>query len=250
MRFFDCSCCIGLPSTAIARPVGNADELLARMDRAGIERALVWHVAQRDYDVPTGNRLLAEALAGHTDRLMGCWSFMPNQMGELPDPEEFCASMAEAHVRALTAFPKQHSFLLRDESCGPILKTVVRRRIPLILPVTSAVGWEGAYALLSEFPDLVCILSNVNTWVTVRFFLPLIERHAHVYLDISEYILDGGIEALSQRCGARRLLFGTAFPSRPHGGMMLAVRHAEISDSDKRAIAAGNLERLLADERL
>jgi predicted TIM-barrel fold metal-dependent hydrolase len=247
MRFFDCNCFIGLPSSAIARPMGSADELLARMDRAGIERALVWHVAQRDYGVPTGNRLLAEAVAGHADRLTGCWSIMPNQMGELPGPEEFCARMAESHVRALTAFPRPHGFMLRRDSCGPILEAATERRIPLILPVTSAVGWESTYTLLAELPDLVCILSNVNTWATVRFFLPLIERYAHVYLDISEYILDGGIEALSQRCGAGRMLFGTAFPSRPHGGMMLAIRHAEIPEKDKRAIAAGNLEQILAE---
>ena len=69
-----------------------------------------------------------------------------------------------------------------------------------------------------------------------------------MYLDISEYILDGGIEAVAERCGARRMLFGTAFPSRPHGGMMLALKHAEISARDRQAVAAGNLERLLREE--
>ena len=250
MRFFDCNCFIGLPSNAIPRPAASADELLARMDRAGIERALVWHVAQKDYGVPTGNRLLAQAIAGHRDRLTGCWAIMPNQMGELPEPEEFCANMAEAGVRALAAFPRPHNYVLRRESCGPILEAMVARRIPLILPVTSAVGWDAAYALLAEFPDLVCILGSVNTWGTVRFVFPLLEKYAHVYLDISEYILDGGIEAVAERCGARRMLFGTAFPSRPHGGMMLALKHAEISARDRQAVAAGNLERLLREEDL
>ena len=158
--------------------------------------------------------------------------------------------MAEAGVRALAAFPRPHNYVLRRESCGPILEAMVARRIPLILPVTSAVGWDAAYALLAEFPDLVCILGSVNTWGTVRFVFPLLEKYAHVYLDISEYILDGGIEAVAERCGARRMLFGTAFPSRPHGGMMLALKHAEISARDRQAVAAGNLERLLREEDL
>ena len=250
MRFFDCNCYIGRPMNGLLRPVATADELLARMDRAGIERALVWHVAQRDYAVPTGNRLLAEAIAGHHDRLAGCWSFMPNQAGELASPDEFCAQMAEANVRALTAFPNLHHFLLRGETCGPILRAMVERRIPLILPITSAVGWPSAYDLLAEFPDLVCILSNVNTWGSERQFPPLLESYANVYLDISEFILDGGIEAYAERFGAGRMLFGSGFPSRGHGGMMLAVKHAEIPEEDRQAIAAANLEAILTRERL
>lgn len=250
MRFFDCNCFIGRPTTGILKPVAGAEDLLARMDRAGIERALVWHVAQRDHAVPVGNRLLAEAIAGHRDRLVGCWSIMPNQAAELPEPEEFCARMAEANVRALRAFPNLHGYLLRSEVCGPILEAMDERRIPLILPITSAVGWQNVYDLLAEFPDLVCILSNINTFGSERQFPPLIERYACVYLDISEYILDGGIEAFCERHGPGRMLFGTAFPARGQGGMMLAVKHAEIPEEAKQAIAAENLEAILARERL
>jgi len=250
MRFFDCNCFVGLPMRGAVKPAATADELLARMDRAGIERALVWHVAQRDYSVPEGNALLAKAISGHHDRLVGCWSFMPNPWGELPEPAEFCERMAEANVRALRAFPNLHGFQLRSETCGPILEAAVERRIPVILPVRSAVGWRATYDLLAEFPDLVCILSNINTFGSERQFPALIQRYGGTYLDISEFILDGGIEAFAQRFGARRMLFGTAFPDRGHGGMMLALKHAEIGDEDKQAVAAGNLERILAEERL
>jgi len=250
VRFFDCNCFIGLPMNGMLKPVATADELLACMDRAGIERALVWHVAQRDYAVPTGNRLLAEAIAGHHDRLVGCWSIMANQWGELPQPESFCSQMAEANVRALRAFPELHSFLLRGESCGPILEAMMRRRIPLMLPMRDGVRWENAYDLLAEFPDLVCILSEIGTWRAERMFPALMERYAHVYLDISHYILDGGIEAFVRKYGGERLLFGTDFPRRGQGGMMLAVKHAGILEEAQQAIAAGNLERLLAEEQL
>ncbi len=250
MRFFDCNCFIGLPLNGILKPVPTAKELLACMDRAGVERALVWHVAQRDYAVPTGNRLLAQAIAGHHDRLAGCWSIMPNQCGELPEPDKFCEQMAAANVRALTAFPSLHRFLLRAESCGPMLEAMVERRIPMILPVTSGVGWEDTYRLMAEFPALVCVLSNVNTWATVRMLLPLLGQYAYVYLDISEYILDGGIELVAERYGAGRMLFGTGFPGRGHGGPMLVLKHADVPEEDKRAVAAGNLERMLAEERL
>ncbi len=250
MEFFDCNCFIGLPMNGIPKPVATAEELLAEMDRSGISRALAWHVAQRDYAVPTGNRLLADAIAAHKDRLVGCWSVMPNQAGELPEPDEFCAQMARANVRALRAFPDLQHFLLRGESLGPMLEAMVARRIPLILPIGGGVGWRNAYDLLAEFPDLVCILSGMGVWGADRWFRPLIERYARVYIEISEYILDGGIEAFVQSYGAGRMLFGTGFPQYEHGGVMLMLKHAEIAESDRQAIASANLERVLGDVEL
>lgn len=35
MRFFDCNCFVGLPMNGALKPAATADELLARMDRAG-----------------------------------------------------------------------------------------------------------------------------------------------------------------------------------------------------------------------
>ncbi len=59
-------------------------------------------------------------------------------------------------------------------------------------------------------------------------------------------MLDGGIEALVADYGPQRILFGSGFPESYMGGMMLALRHAQIPDAAKQAIAAGNLERLLS----
>ena len=247
MRFFDCNCFIGLPANGMLKPVATADELLAEMDRSGIERALLWHVAQQDYAVPTGNRLLAEAIAAHSERLVGCWSITPHQTGELPPPEQFCAQMAEANVRALRAFPDRQNYLLRAESCGAMLEAMVQRRIPLIFEARGRGGWEGAYDLLADFPDLVCVLGNMHLWGTDRWFRPLVEKYAHVYVELSEYVLDGGIEAFVESYGAGRMLFGTGFPKWEHGGVMLMLRHAEIAEADRQAIAAGNLERILAE---
>jgi len=250
MRLFDCNCFIGLPAVGILKPAAGAKDLLAAMDRSGIERALVWHVVQRDYAVPTGNRLLAEAIADHRDRLVGCWGVMPEQTGELPAADDLCEQMAEANVRALRAFPDRNRYLLRAESCGPLLDVMVERRIPLILAAQNADQWRTAYDLLAQYPQLVCVLSDMHVWGTDRWFRPLVEAYRHVYVELSEYILDGGIEAFVESYGADRLLFGTGFPKWDHGGVMLMLRHAEVVPGDRQAIAAGNLERILGDVRL
>jgi hypothetical protein len=250
MRFFDCNCFIGLPAVGMLKPAPGAADLLAAMDRSGIKQALVWHVVQRDYAVPTGNRLLAEAIAGHHDRLTGCWSIMAPQTGEIPPPDELFGKMAEANVRALRAFPDRNRYLLRPEACGTLLDGIVERRIPLILAAQGAGQWQTAYDLLANYPRLVCVLSDMHVWGTDRWFRPLVETYEHVYVELSEYILDGGVEAFVQSYGAGRLLFGTGFPKWDHGGVMLMLRHAEIAEEDRQAVAAGNLERILKEARL
>ena len=250
MRFFDSNCFIGRPLAAMLKPAPTADDLLAEMDRAGIEKALVWHVVQRDCAVPSGNDLLTEQLAGHADRLTGCWAILPPQTGELPPPDEFCDAMAAANVRALRAFPDRHNYLLRRESCGPLLEVLIQRRIPLILEAHSPGQWQTAYDLLRDFPDLVCVLADMHVWGTDRWFRPLVESYEHVYVELSEYILDGGVTAFVESYGAERLLFGTGFPKLEHGGVMLMLKHAEITDEQKQDIAAGNLERILANAQL
>ena len=46
MRFLDCNCFIGPPRQGHLKPVRTAGELLAAMDRSGIEKAVAWYRAQ------------------------------------------------------------------------------------------------------------------------------------------------------------------------------------------------------------
>lgn len=251
MEFFDCNCCIGLPKVAPLRPLATAADLLATMDRAGVARALVWHVAQRDVFAVKGNELLAEAIAPHADRLVGCWTILPGACGELPAPPEFCEQMARAGVKALRAQPGDHRYLLNAVACGDILEEMVARRIPLLLSLGAAgVDWPGVYALLAEFPELTCVLCELGLWGADRLFRPLLQRYPNVHIETSEYIPEGGIEDLIAFCGPKRILFGSGLPQRDPGGQLLAIRHADIAEADKALIAGGNVERILSQVKL
>ena len=94
------------------------------------------------------------------------------------------------------------------------------------------------------------MICDHGCWGQDRLFRPLLERYPNVHIDTSQYLLDGGIESLVADYGAGRLLFGSSFPESYLGGMMLTLRHARISEEAKAAIAAGNLERILAQEVL
>jgi hypothetical protein len=246
MRFFDCNAFFGLPMIRPLAPVPTADALLAEMDRAGVDKALVWHIAQHDASPQVGNQLLADAIRAHP-RLVGCWTILPNQAREFPPLPVFFQEMRAAHVRALRIYPRSHKFLANAVSMGDWLEAMVARRIPLFLSVRRGVEWGDIYDLLAEFPGLVCVICDHGCWGEDRLFRPLLERYPNVYVDTAQYLLDGGIESLVADYGGRRLLFGSGFPESYIGGMMLALHHARIPDEAREAIAAGNLERILSE---
>ncbi len=249
MHFFDCNAYFGLPCRRPLAPVPDAESLLAEMDRAGVEKALVWHIAQHDASAHAGNRLLAEAIAPHP-RLTGCWAVLPNQAHEFPRPAVLFQEMKQARIGALRIFPSAHGFGANAVSLGDLLEPMVVRRIPLFVSVQRGMDWGDVYGLLAEFPELVCVVCDHGCWGMDRWFRPLLERYPHVYVDTAQYLLDGGIESLVADYGAGRLLFGSGFPDSYLGTMMLTLRHAKISDEAKAAIAGGNLERILAEEEL
>jgi predicted TIM-barrel fold metal-dependent hydrolase len=54
---------------------------------------------------------------------------------------------------------------------------------------------------------------------------------------------------MTEQVGAERLLFGTGFPSSDMMPAITMLTYAEISDSDRRLIASGNLDRLIGGIR-
>ena len=227
-------------------PVETAKDLLDEMGRAGVEKALVWHIAQHDASPQAGNAMLAQAIAPH-ENLVGCWSVLPNQAREFPPPETFIQQMQAARVRAVRMFPGSQKFLLNAVAMGDWLEAFTAHRVPVLLSLRYGVEWRDLYSLLAEFPNLVCVICDHGCWGEDRLFRPLIERYPNVYIDTAQYLLDGGIEAFVADYGPSRMLFGSGFPDAYIGGMMMAIRHARISEEAKDAIACGNLTRILAE---
>ncbi len=254
LSYFDCNVSIGRPAHGLIRPCPSPAELLAEMDRLGVERALVRHALMSEQSPAVGNPALAEAIADQP-RLVGSWAILPPQTDELPPAPEFFRQMAAANVRALWAFAEQHRYLLDRFNFGGFLDEVAERRIPLLIP-RDAGGprppdtWRMLTRLLEQYPDLTLILAHHGPWGEDRFFRPFLEHYPRFYLDISRYELDCGLRDLVARYGPERLLYGSHFPEHSMGGPRLMVARAEIDEEARQAIAGGNLERLLAEVML
>jgi len=248
MEFFDCNACFGRHSDPPLRQARTPKALVEELDFHGIGQALVRHASMQDECPTLGNaKLIAElAQLGATDRLLPIWAILPPQTGELGTVEEFLADMARHNVRALWAFPAQHAYILDGLTFGPLFEELIARNVPLFVPD----DWAMVHTLVKDFPSLTTVACLQGCWGKDRFSWPLLQNCPNFHMATSRYEVGGGIRAVCNRFGPQRLLFGTGFPRMAMGGPRLALQQANISDTDREAIASGNLVRLLEGVRL
>lgn len=243
LMFFDAVCRVG---DTPERPCPGIAELLAGMDRCGVDRALVQHNALGAMGAENTNAALVKMLKEEDpDHRLECvWSLLPAQCGELPPPEKFFDEMKENNVRALTMDPFSHRYIPCRLTLGKYLDLAVKRKVPVVLGCFAG-KWNELYAFLREFPDLVCIVHGGDKWGRDRMFRPLLEAYPGVRVELSGYWVPEGIADLAKIYGAERLLYASGFPRFNHGAAMLQVRHSGLDGHDVSLIAGKNLENML-----
>ena len=250
LNLFDANVYVGRPTRSVHQPVETGNDLLTALNGAGVQKALAWHVAQRDAHPADGNALLSKTIAG-SETLAGCWTILPPQTDEVIT-DTFFDDMKRHRIAALRAFPEQHRYLLRRVVFGSFLDEVAARRIPLLLSLAGENrAWPMIYDLLDEYPALSVILCDIGIWGADRYTWPLLASYPNVCVEASQLALeDGGMEAMVERFGADRIVFGSGFPERYPESAVLQLLHAGISDDDKAKIASLNLDRLISAARI
>ena len=251
MDFFDINVYAGSSGTGTYRPARSKTELCAELDRLGITKALLWHIAQCEVSAPDGNRLVSE-MVSENPNIYGTWAVLPPQTEEQEKPEIFFSRMKNCGIHALRIFPQPHRFLLNRTVFGEFLDAVAERKIPVLFSISrNDVTWDGLYQILTDYPKLVCVICDTGIWGTDRSFRPLVEKYENVYVETSLMSLGEGVmEAFVRDYGPHRLLFGSGFPERIPEAAMLQLLHADIKDEEKEAIACTNSERIIAEAEL
>jgi len=171
MNIIDANISYGAVYTPTLAPCRTPEELIAALDRAGVERALVVADAIRGGCPSEMNVRSAKETASYR-RLMPVWAILPLETGELGTRTEFLDSMKRYGVRALAAYPSKHRYLLDRVGCGDLLDALVECRIPLLLPLEEnsggAGGWALATKLLTETPGLRLIVLGTGLYLWVN----------------------------------------------------------------------------------
>jgi hypothetical protein len=186
LSFFDCNAFIGAAQKGTWSPARGRAEILAAMDGAGIDRALIWHVGQQDWSIAQGNDLLSAEIAGES-RLWGCWTVLPPHTDEIPAERELFARMKAERIRAVRIFPSDHRYVPGRTALGFLLDVLVKRRVPLLVSLErGGMDYGAVDRLLCEFPRLLCVLCDVGIWGVDRYIRPLLARFPGVHIETSQ----------------------------------------------------------------
>ncbi len=222
-------------------PCRNRTQLLAEMDRHGVEKALIYHAQTEEVSPIDGNGFLEEWL--DDDRLFPQWSVTPT-----PD------SMAQ--IKALHEQGRVHNVRLhnaravglpfRPWACGPMLSWLSENRIPLWIPLPDADADELA-TTLSAFPELVTVLVGAH-YSHALWVRPLMTTLPNAYLELSRIEPLGEVEALCAEYGAERFVYGSWYDRLAMGTMLFYLHHTDLSEAELELVCAGNLLRILQGE--
>ncbi|HVW20700.1 MAG TPA: amidohydrolase family protein [Opitutaceae bacterium] len=208
------------------RPVQSfpdADGLIAALDAAGIERAILlgWYW-QRPENCAGQNRFFAECLRRHPGRLSACAALQP-AAGAAAVREEMRRARDEGLCGLGELSPHAQGYGIGERGFAEALELAADFGWPVNLHVTDPAGrsYPGSVPTpLEDFLELArrhartsFVLAHWGGLLPVR--LPAVELPANLHFDTSAspLIYPGGVwSEMLGAAGARRVCFGSDFP--------------------------------------
>lgn len=255
LRLFDANCTVGRHLKLQAGGPHTSQDLLAEMDHFGIAEALVLDSLSRENHPADGNARILNVVAD-TARLHAAWAALPiGALDEQPEPRQLVAMMRQHKVGAVFLFPKQYRFELSDWCIDALLEPLAEAHVPVFVNYNEVgrggwqwdeTDWRAVVDLCRRWPRLPVVVTECRIRRANRLIYRALDACENLHIELSGYWLHRGIEYISRNWGSRRLIFGSNWPSFGHGQTLGMLTCAEIDDSDKRAIAGGNLRSLLS----
>ncbi|MEN6315019.1 MAG: amidohydrolase family protein [Clostridiaceae bacterium] len=245
---FDANCMIGQRLSFEDVRFNDGKALLKIMDSKGIDRALVFHSLAKENFIYEGNLEVVKETRD-SDRLVPCWAAMPHYSGECQSPENMIKGMAAANVRAVRVFPEYHRIKLYTWIWEELFSRLEVCKVPVLIDFSNAgwtqeIDWNGINEICRHFPELPLVLLRQGQ-IADRYIYYLLEKHSNLYLETSYYQVNNGIAAITERFGAKRLIFGTGMPFYSPDCPINALLYSGLSEEDIGLAAGGNLDNLL-----
>ena len=252
---FDAHCVVGRHLKLYPGGLHTPDDLLTEMDHFGIAEALVLDSLSREHHPADGNARILD-IAAASPRLHPAWAALPPGIAEdQPEPDQLVRQMRAHHVGVLFLFSGHYCFPLADWCIDDLLAPLADARVPVVINpnpfghtglATDQTPWNDLVALCRRWPTLPVIVSEHRIRSSQRTLYRALDACPNLRIELSGYWLSRGIEYISRRWGADRLLFGTNWPTFGQAMTLAPLTCAEIDPAAKRRIAGDNLRELMA----
>ncbi len=226
---------------------GRVGELLAEMDRCGIERAVIG--PERNFiavENRAGNRYVAGAVRRRPDRLIGFavaspW-LGPKAVAELE-------RALDLGLTGLKISPAVQGFILTDPQVFPLIEFAEKARWPVYCVTgTPICAMPLQLAELAErYPRVKFIMGHGGFCDFWNDIPDALRRCPNLFIETS-YILPSQISAWIREAGIEKFIFGSDFP---FSSLDLEIKKINFLGEgiDKQRIFRHNLLRLLGKSR-
>ncbi len=241
-----------------AKIIGAA-EMVAAMDRQGVDKAVVFGFPWKSEDTfKRHNDYILAAVRRFPDRLIGFGCFEPCHP-RAPQEARRCIEEGLSGIGELAFYQCGIDAAALDH-LAPVMRLCRENHLPVLIHTNEPVGhhYPGKspntllqiYELIRRFPENILVLGH---WGGGIFFYSLLKKEVteslkNVYYDTaaSPYLYDVRIYSTAvQLVGPEKILFGTDYPLLPPSRYREEFMQAGLSNAAIEQICGGNAVRLL-----
>jgi len=222
----------------------SLDEVRARMERLGIDKAVLVPVKPQDYHLGPANKLVAQVVRTHPDRFLRLCRV---------DPWQTEAAVSEARkgfdemgACGLYLDPWEENFQANDDIVSPLVEEARHRSKPVVInaghPRVSHPTqiWD----LARQFPDVQFVACNggqINISGLLLFEARrMMEACANITVQTAGTYREDFLEEIASEVGGERVIFASRSPVYDQEFEMARVRLAHLSESQKDKLWSAN----------
>ncbi len=234
----------------------TTDELLRRMDRSGVEKAVTW--LQPPYqrgDIDQGNAYVHQAMQQHPDRVIGFGWADPN-LGVERAKADVARSIDDYGLFGVKLNGAQNDYFIDDSTLVmPVIEEIAKRGTVLGLHI-GADAFDKTHPtraghIAAAYPELRILMihmGGVGHADLTRAAIEVAAEHANITL-IGSTVKAKPILTAVKTLGADRVCFGSDTPfelMHVELAKYRALLEGEVTEEEQGGVLGGNIARLLA----
>jgi predicted TIM-barrel fold metal-dependent hydrolase len=245
------------PEREAALSQATAEGLMAEMERAGIDRAVIMGLPWRDPGLCwQNNAYIAQVVREHPGRFTGLGVLPPPGSTDLRDAVRRVAE--EYGLEGVKVIPSWQGYRLDDGAFAPALGELVVREMVLVphtdhlfVPPGEADTAYALYAVGRRYPELKVMAPHLGGLLCLYALHPPVKPALGNMLFVTSVPTTMQMVTFAVKAvGARRVAFGTDFPFNPshdQRSLRRALEALPLDEDDRRLVAGENTLRFFGE---
>ncbi len=240
--------------------IATAEELIANMDREGINVSVVLNIGWSSHELcHETNDYILEAAARYPTRLVGFCAIQPLAGRQAIVELERCVKGGAKGIGELRSDTQGFDFA-DGGIMGPIARTAMEHRLIILTHASEPVGhsYSGKgnitpgllYGFITNFPDLTLVCAHWGGGLPFYALMPEVARAlSNVYFDTAAspwLYRDEIFRHVAQIIGPEKVLYGSDFPLMKQSKIVKSIQALNLSGEAKSMILGENARRLLS----